>query len=584
MGDGVTDSYDSNTGCTTRRYSSGTTTSWCTDANGREAITTGNTGSGVQATLNPDGSSVRVVEGGKPEESKAPVNTAPFTVSLDGGLLTCQAANTSGGYGRTCFFERKDGGFGVVGSTGFGAAKADGTVHRSGPIDRRDYDDLRGGTLNVAEAAAYLAVGAEYADAEARFDFGAKIGSVAHWILGIEWVKRNPLTNESGFSVKTGGESKTGNPIYNQIDLIQKFRTVFDDLTFQIYEIKSRGEAWRASDQLSKYLGLLEANGVPSTLGNSYAPVELDYKFVKLVAEQSGPGLVVYRWVPQVPDGMRILAGVLAAAKGMDAARKALEDKAKEYDFPAGPAIPGSAAAGAAALAALALLGKAAQCVGSQPNASQNQHLIVNPFFYDFPVVFEYYFDFVQNIFGQNDNAQCIRSYGGEPKVLDATFDPFMFKVAADVNRLSKSSSFVQWQTAETVLGRFSYFRHTGLGHHYIAFDVPLEDQFVADFICDAVVRCNARGAAASSQRKQNYISDFFLPGRTDISKLSAVGDKTFVPRAKSSLLGSEDTVLNEWDSGFWVASPEGSETRTRLLDALPGATVAPVVASAKRR
>jgi hypothetical protein len=27
------------------------------------------------------------------------------------------------------------------------------------------------------------------------------------------------------------------------------------------------------------------------------------------------------------------------------------------------------------------------------PNAGPNQHLIVNPFFYDFPVVFDYYFE-----------------------------------------------------------------------------------------------------------------------------------------------------------------------------------------------
>jgi hypothetical protein len=166
---------------------------------------------------------------------------------------------------------------------------------------------------------------------------------------------------------------------------------------------------------------------------------------------------------------------------------------------------------------------------------------------------------------------------------MDRPFDSLMFKVAADSRSLSKSMSFVQWQTDKRVLGRFSYFRHTGLGHHYITFDVPLEEGTVTDFICDAVTRCNARGAAASSQRKQNYISDFFSPGPKDLSKLSAVGAKTFVPRAKSSLLRSEDIVLNEWDAGFWVASPDGSETRTRLLDAVPGATVAPSVASARR-
>ena len=76
------------------------------------------------------------------------------------GTVTCQAAVTAGGYGRTCFYERGDGGFGVVGPTGYGSVKADGTVFRSGPIDRRDYTPGTGGTLNIGDAAAHIAGGA----------------------------------------------------------------------------------------------------------------------------------------------------------------------------------------------------------------------------------------------------------------------------------------------------------------------------------------------------------------------------------------------------------------------------------------
>jgi hypothetical protein len=101
----------------------------------------------------------------------SPTSTGAYTAPIPGGgSVTCTAASTAGGYGRTCFVERPDGGFGVVGASGFGMIGADGRVYRSGVIDRRDYFDTAGGSLNVAEAAAFLAAGGDYVDAALRFD------------------------------------------------------------------------------------------------------------------------------------------------------------------------------------------------------------------------------------------------------------------------------------------------------------------------------------------------------------------------------------------------------------------------------
>ena len=172
------DDIDDATGCTTRSWSSGTTTSWCDGG----AVTT--TGAGVTATLNPDGSSSRTV-GGVPTDSPAPVSTGALTAATsDGGSVTCTAAATAGGYGRTCFYVRSDGGFGVVGATGFRGIGADQTLKESGPIDRREYNDLSQGTLSIAEAALYVAAGADYDDAALRFDSPSAISCYGDICLG----------------------------------------------------------------------------------------------------------------------------------------------------------------------------------------------------------------------------------------------------------------------------------------------------------------------------------------------------------------------------------------------------------------
>ena len=160
------DDVDDATGCTTRHWDSGTTTSWCPDG----PITVIG-GGGANGTLNPDGSSSRTINGATTPSAPSPTNTGAYTQVLPGGgSMTCTSATTAGGYGRTCFYERPDGGYGVVGATAFRTIGGDGNLHQSGPIDRREYEDTSLGTLNIEEAARYIAAGADFLDAAMRFD------------------------------------------------------------------------------------------------------------------------------------------------------------------------------------------------------------------------------------------------------------------------------------------------------------------------------------------------------------------------------------------------------------------------------
>ena len=196
------------------------------------------TSAGVSATLNPDGSSYRTVDG-VAVVSAAPVNTAPYTVSVGDGTVTCQAAVTAGGYGRTCFYERGDGGFGVVGSTGYGSVKADGTVFRSGPIDRRDYTPGTGGTLNIGEAAVYIAGGADYEDAALRFDESVACGAISRGgsnnplALSCDIDGRTPdgAVSLSWAEYQAGGSPRGNNPADVVINVVNGVKVGVEPMT-----------------------------------------------------------------------------------------------------------------------------------------------------------------------------------------------------------------------------------------------------------------------------------------------------------------------------------------------------------------
>ena len=118
--------HDDATGCTTRHWVSGTTTSWCPDG----PITVIG-GVGANGTLNPDGSSSRTSTAPPSHPYPQPTLVPTPKPFPEGGSMTCTSATTAGGYGRTCFYERPDGGYGVVGATGFRAIGGGGA-------DRRD--------------------------------------------------------------------------------------------------------------------------------------------------------------------------------------------------------------------------------------------------------------------------------------------------------------------------------------------------------------------------------------------------------------------------------------------------------------
>jgi hypothetical protein len=169
VGDGVTDDYDPTTKCTTRSWSNGrqvpTTSTTCDDG----SISVGNTSSGVSASINAQGDLTR--NGSSTVLSGPPPNTNVFTYTMpSGGSVSCGQAASAGGYGRTCTYQRADGGWGVIGAGGFRGIDAGGNVVESGIIDRNNFNDFSEGTINVVRAAIELAVGADYTYVAEKYD------------------------------------------------------------------------------------------------------------------------------------------------------------------------------------------------------------------------------------------------------------------------------------------------------------------------------------------------------------------------------------------------------------------------------
>jgi RHS repeat-associated protein len=175
VADGVTDDYDPTTKCTTRSWSNGrqasTTSTTCDDG----SMSVGNTSSGVSASINAKGELTR--NGSSTVLSGPPPNTNVFTYAMpSGGSVSCGQAASAGGYGRTCTYQRADGGWGVVGAGGFRGLDAGGNLVESGVIDRNNFDDFSEGTINVGRAAVELAVGADYAYVAEKYDSPKSLG------------------------------------------------------------------------------------------------------------------------------------------------------------------------------------------------------------------------------------------------------------------------------------------------------------------------------------------------------------------------------------------------------------------------
>jgi hypothetical protein len=131
-----------------------------------------------------------------------------------GGSVLCGQAVSAGGYGRTCTYQRADGGWGVIGAGGFRGIDAGGNLVESGVIDPNNFDDFSEGTINVLRAAGELAAGAGYANVAEKYD--SPFPSKKEWA---EWEKKRAKERaadakyDAWAAQNPGAAINAGNPV-----------------------------------------------------------------------------------------------------------------------------------------------------------------------------------------------------------------------------------------------------------------------------------------------------------------------------------------------------------------------------------